>query len=50
MSLVEGLIRDYGDFRIEKSVTDADAGILVGYLTGKRGNRASSAAQRQQAR
>jgi 16S rRNA (guanine527-N7)-methyltransferase len=39
-----------GDFRIEKSVTDAEAGILVGYLTGKRGNRASSAAQRQQAR
>ncbi len=39
-----------GDFRIENSVTDAEAGILVGHLTGKRGNKAKSAAQRQQAR
>jgi 16S rRNA (guanine527-N7)-methyltransferase len=39
-----------GDFRIENSVTDAEAGILVGHLTGKRGNEAKSAAQRQQTR
>lgn len=39
-----------GDFRIENSVTDAEAGILVGHLTGKSGNKAKSAAQRQQAR
>jgi 16S rRNA (guanine527-N7)-methyltransferase len=39
-----------GDFRIENSVTDAEAGILVGHLTGKRGNKAKSAAQRQQIR
>ncbi len=38
-----------GEFRVEHSVTDAEAGILVGHLTGKRGNEASSAAQRQQA-
>ncbi len=38
-----------GEFRVEDSVTDSEAGILVGYLTGKRGNGASSAAQRQQA-
>lgn len=38
-----------GEFRVEDSVTDSEAGILVGYLTGKRGNEANSAAQRQQA-
>lgn len=38
------------DFRIENSVTDAEAGILVGHLTEKRGNTAESAAKRQQAR
>jgi 16S rRNA (guanine527-N7)-methyltransferase len=32
-----------GGFRIEDSVTDAEAGILVGHLTGKRGNRAKAA-------
>jgi 16S rRNA (guanine527-N7)-methyltransferase len=43
--------RDWnGEFRIENSVTDAEAGILVGNLTEKRGNRAESAAERQQAR
>jgi 16S rRNA (guanine527-N7)-methyltransferase len=35
-----------GDFRIEDSVTDTEAGILVGHLTGKRGNTAKSAAKR----
>jgi 16S rRNA (guanine527-N7)-methyltransferase len=39
-----------GDFRIEDSVTDAESGILVGHLTGKRGNKAKSTAQRQQTR
>lgn len=39
-----------GEFRIEQSVTDAEAGILVGHLTGQRGNKAKSAAQGQQAR
>lgn len=39
-----------GDFRIEPSVTDAEAGIIVGHLTGKRGNNAKSAAKRQQNR
>jgi 16S rRNA (guanine527-N7)-methyltransferase len=37
-----------GDFRIEPSVTDAEAGIIVGHLTGKRENNAKSAAKRQQ--
>ena len=37
-----------GDFRIEPSVTDADAGIIVGHLTGKRGNHDQPAAKRQQ--
>jgi 16S rRNA (guanine527-N7)-methyltransferase len=37
-----------GSFRIEPSVTDAEAGILVGHLTGKRGNMANSAAKGQQ--
>lgn len=36
-----------GDFRIETSVTDPDAGILVGQLAGKRANVASPAAKRQ---
>ncbi len=39
-----------GDFRIEDSVTDAESGILVGHLTGKRGNKAKATAQRQQTR
>jgi 16S rRNA (guanine527-N7)-methyltransferase len=39
-----------GDIRIENSVTDAEAGILVGHLIGKRGNGAGSATKRQQAR
>jgi 16S rRNA (guanine527-N7)-methyltransferase len=39
-----------GDFRIENSVTDAEAGILVGHLTGKRANMAKAQAQRQQTR
>ena len=38
-----------GEFRVEDSVTDPEAGILVGYLTGKRGNEASLAAKGQQA-
>ena len=38
-----------GAFRVEDSVTDSEAGILVGYLTEKRGNEASSAAKGQQA-
>jgi 16S rRNA (guanine527-N7)-methyltransferase len=37
-----------GSFRIEPSVTDAEAGILVGLLKGKRGNMANSAAIGQQ--
>lgn len=36
-----------GDFRIENSVTDAEAGILVGRLTGKRDNRPKLTAKRQ---
>lgn len=36
------------DFRIEPSVTDADAGIIVGQLAGKRANTAGAAAKRQQ--
>lgn len=39
-----------GDFRIESSMTDAEAGILVGYLTGKRENKAKSADKRQHRR
>ncbi len=38
-----------GDFRIENSVTDTEAGILIGHLTGKRGHHAATAAKRQQA-
>lgn len=37
-----------GDFRIEPSVTDAEAGIIVGHLTGRRANTAKPAAKRQQ--
>lgn len=37
-----------GDFRIEPSVTDAEAGIIVGHLTGKREDNAKPAAKRQQ--
>lgn len=37
-----------GNFRIEPSVTDAEAGILVGHLTGKRGKTANSAVKGQQ--
>jgi 16S rRNA (guanine527-N7)-methyltransferase len=40
----------HGDFRIEPSVTDAEAGIIVGHLAGKRANTANSAAKRQQNR
>jgi 16S rRNA (guanine527-N7)-methyltransferase len=36
------------DFRIEKSITDAEAGILVGYLIGKRATKAPLAARKQQ--
>lgn len=36
-----------GDFRVEQSVTDAEAGILVGHLTGKRNNSAMSASKRR---
>ncbi|MBL0925746.1 MAG: 16S rRNA (guanine(527)-N(7))-methyltransferase RsmG [Sphingomonadaceae bacterium] len=39
-----------GDFRIEPSLTDADAGILVGHLTGKRCVRASRAGTRHEKR
>jgi 16S rRNA (guanine527-N7)-methyltransferase len=39
-----------GDFRIESSVTDGDAGILVGHLTGKRGQTAAPEEKRQQKR
>ena len=39
-----------GDFRIENSVTDEDAGILVGHLAGKRGMIAAPATKRQQKR
>ena len=39
-----------GDFRIEPSVTDAEAGIIVGHLTGKHANNAKPAAKRQQNR
>lgn len=39
-----------GDFCILDSVTDADAGILVGRLTGKRENNAILAAKRQNRR
>ena len=37
-----------GHFRIEPSVTDAEAGILIGHLTGKRGNMANLAAKGRQ--
>ena len=36
-----------GDFRIEKSITDVEAGILVGHLTGKRGSFAAPEEKRQ---
>ena len=39
-----------GDFRIEKSITDVEAGILVGHLTGKRGSFAAPEEKRQQER
>jgi 16S rRNA (guanine527-N7)-methyltransferase len=39
-----------GDFRIESSVTDEGAGILVGHLTGKRGMIGVPAAKGQQKR
>jgi 16S rRNA (guanine527-N7)-methyltransferase len=39
-----------GDFRIEPSLTDADAGILVGHLTGRRRLGADPAAKRQKKR
>jgi 16S rRNA (guanine527-N7)-methyltransferase len=39
-----------GDFRIENSVTDEDAGILVGHLAGKRGMIAAPATKGQQKR
>ncbi len=39
-----------GNFRIEHSVTDAEAGILVGHLTRKLGTAAFSAAKGQQTR
>lgn len=39
-----------GEFRIENSVTDAEAGILVGHLIGKSGNDAATTAKRQQTR
>ena len=37
-----------GDFRIESSVTDSEAGILVGHLTGKRSMTVAPAAKGQQ--
>lgn len=39
-----------GDFRVMNSVTDIEAGILVGQLTGKRENSAILAAKRQHRR
>jgi 16S rRNA (guanine527-N7)-methyltransferase len=39
-----------GDFRIERSITDNGAGILVGHLTGMPENSAVPAAKRQQKR
>jgi 16S rRNA (guanine527-N7)-methyltransferase len=39
-----------GDFRIERSVTDAEAGILVGHLRGTQGNPIALAARRQKRR
>jgi 16S rRNA (guanine527-N7)-methyltransferase len=39
-----------GNFRIEPSITDAEAGILVGHLTGKRLKSAASVAKGQQTR
>ena len=39
-----------GEFRIESSVTDAEAGILVGHLTGKDEKHTAAAAKRHQRR
>jgi 16S rRNA (guanine527-N7)-methyltransferase len=39
-----------GDFRIEPSVTDVEAGILVGYLVGRRNRRTDSVATRRNKR
>lgn len=39
-----------GDFRIENSVTDVEAGILVGRLTGKREKTATTTAKRHSRR
>jgi 16S rRNA (guanine527-N7)-methyltransferase len=39
-----------GEFRIESSVTDAEAGILVGHLTGKTEKHTAAAAKRHQRR
>lgn len=39
-----------GEFRIESSVTDADAGVLVGHLTGKDEKHTAAAAKRRQRR
>lgn len=39
-----------GEFRIESSVTDAEAGILVGHLTGKNEKHTAAAAKRHQRR
>lgn len=39
-----------GEFRIESSVTDAEAGILVGHLTGKDKKHTAAAAKRHQRR